>query len=419
MRKRVAAVLGMVLLLGGCDWTMFRGGAAHTGWNPTEHTLSVSNVGSLEQLWIGPTGNTVSSSPTIAGGIVYVASDKVYAFDAAGGTGCSGTPKICTPLWAVPIPGGVSSPVAIYRGVAYVNGGVFLYAFDAHTGAQLWTVLGQFTAPVVWNGVVYVGTGTQTIGTATLRAFDAAGVTGCSGSPKQCQPLWTAPTNAPLEQPAVANGVVYVGSAAGTLYAFDAAGANGCSATPKVCSPLWTAETQSFFLPASAPAVANGFVYVVTAAGRLHAFDAAGVRNCSGSPTVCGDVWNADVGGSSGLAVTAGVVFAGSGPVGVYDARGVTGCTPQGLCTPLRTLSVQFPDVSPAVGNGVVYIVGRDGKFTAFDASGATCPGTPKVCPALLTVATPYGLSASPAIVNGIVYLGVGNDLAAYGLPSA
>src|SRR5687768_14069481 len=56
---------------------------------------------------------------------------------------------------------------------------------------------------------------------------------------------WTAPTgNSVYSSPAVANGTVYVGSDDGKLYAFDAAGVANCSpGPPRACSPLWTAAT--------------------------------------------------------------------------------------------------------------------------------------------------------------------------------
>jgi outer membrane protein assembly factor BamB len=55
--------------------------------------------------------------------------------------------------------------------------------------------------------------------------------------------------------PAVANGVVYVGSDDGTLYAFDAAGGTNCGGAPKICFPLWSATTGGpvFSSPAVGP----------------------------------------------------------------------------------------------------------------------------------------------------------------------
>jgi outer membrane protein assembly factor BamB len=83
--------------------------------------------------------------------------------------------------------------------------------------------------------------------------------------------LWTATTYAIHSSPAVANGVVYVGSAAANnLYAFSAAGSINCSGTPKTCTPLWTEVTDSDFF--SSPAVADGLVYVGSADHKLYAF---------------------------------------------------------------------------------------------------------------------------------------------------
>jgi outer membrane protein assembly factor BamB len=52
-------------------------------------------------LWTATTGNWVGGAPAIANGVVYVGSDDdhLYAFDVAGTTNCSGTPKTCSPLW--------------------------------------------------------------------------------------------------------------------------------------------------------------------------------------------------------------------------------------------------------------------------------------------------------------------------------
>jgi len=69
-------------------------------------------------------------------------------------------------------------------------------------------------------------------------------------------PLWTATTGATIfSSPAVANGVVYIGSYDRKLYAFKA---TGCG--QPTCSPLWTTTTASMII--SSLAVADGVVYV-------------------------------------------------------------------------------------------------------------------------------------------------------------
>ena len=197
----------------------------------------------------------------IANNVVYVGSlgDTLFAFDRRGATNCSGTPTTCLPLWTASLAGDVVA------------------------------------SPTVANGVVYVvsanGDGDR------LYAFDAAGVDGCSGSPKTCTPLWTFDAVANLfghteSSPTVADGVVYVGfnrqggmsPTDGALYAFDAAGVIGCEDVTNTCAPLWTAPTDDFGEIVSTPSVADGVVYVTTSAGELRAFDADGITNAAGAP---------------------------------------------------------------------------------------------------------------------------------------
>jgi outer membrane protein assembly factor BamB len=301
-------------------------------------------------LWTADTTFTVTTPPTIAGGVVYVGTENnnVFAFSAAGTTRCSGSPKVCSPLWSATLSSSVSTAPAVANGVVYFSA-LELYAFDAGgttncSGSPkvcmpLWTgdqgPLGGGSPPAVANGVVYVGAGYK-----RLTAFSAAGTTNCSGSPRVCLPLWTAPLSGLVESaPAIANGVVYISAAnrfpfnpsdQGLLYAFDAAGITHCSGTPKTCTPLWTAA-QHWMYAASSPAVANGVVYVTyqatvdldTGVAGIDAFDAEGTTNCSGTPTTCSPLWSAVVAGD---------------PLG---------------------LDIGFPSVSsPVVANGAVYLNG-------------------------------------------------------------
>jgi outer membrane protein assembly factor BamB len=83
--------------------------------------------------------------------------------------------------------------------------------------------------------------------------------------------LWTATTGGfVLSSPAVANGVVYVGSQDAKLYAFDAEGSENCSEIPKTCTPLFAGTTANGI--SSSPAVANGVVYVGSDDHKLYAF---------------------------------------------------------------------------------------------------------------------------------------------------
>ena len=451
MRRAVMLLLLTALGIGfaSCDWPMFRYDTAHTGYNNTESAIGVSNVGTLVQKWsfhtglIGPS-SFFASSPAVANGVVYVddadnglldavnattgallwragiqggadssgqgdspvvangvvytmgnvdirlpdgtsgPDNILYAFDAAGTTNCSATPigKVCNPLWQYNV-GGTASPVNVANGVLFVgtDGSLdettgALYAINATSGSLLWS--GQYglsnefeSSPAVANGVVYVGTDDN-----EMAAFDANGVTNCSGTPTICAPLWAAVTGANgsvSASPAVANGVVYVGSGDGNLYAYDANGVTNCTGSPKVCDPLWTGPTGSF-IAFSSPAVAKGVVYVGAENGKFYAFDANGVTNCSGTPTTCSPQWTA---------TTGSYIFS-----------------------------------SPAVANGVVYAGSLDQKLYAFDASGtADCAGTPKTCTALWMVSTNSEVIASPVVANGNVYFTNEGNLFDYVLP--
>ena len=101
----------------------------------------------------------------------------------------------------------------------------------------------------------------------SLYAFDAAGATRCSGSPRTCLPLWTALTQDSIESsPAVANGVVYVGSDDDNVYAY----AVGCGSGGGSCASIWSYTTGGVVY--SSPAVSNGVVYIGSRDDNLYAF---------------------------------------------------------------------------------------------------------------------------------------------------
>ena len=100
-----------------------------------------------------------------------------------------------------------------------------------------------------------------------------------------CEPEWVAqslPTPT-LSSPAVANGVVYVGS--DDLYAFDAAGSAAfCHSRRRLGSRMRPAvdEARPAATCDSSPAIANGTVYVGADDHKLYAFDASGTHRLLG-----------------------------------------------------------------------------------------------------------------------------------------
>ena len=351
---------------------------------------------------------------------------------------------------------------------------ISLSSVESASANRAWTGVTSgfvYTSPAIANGKMYV-----TDADEKLYAFDARGVTNCSGSPKMCAPLWSAGiggTTLEVSSPAVANGVVYVGSDDHKLYAFDAAGTRNCSGTPKTCQPLWTATTGNFI--GGPPTVANGVVYIGSDDHKIYAFDAAGSTKCSGTPKTCMPLWTATTGGviRANLAVANGTLFVGSGDGSLYlfDAAGSTNCsgTPK-TCTPLTTLAVGSSiggvavaadklyvsaglsggfgalsvfdatiksdcfygpcapmwkaglgnaGSSPAVANGVVYVAGFGGPLYAFDANGKTgCTGGSVGPIPIVGVCVPlwtadiggFGQGSSPAVANGVLYIGSGES---------
>ena len=163
------------------------------------------NRSTFSTLFTAPTGGDVFSSPAVVAGVVYVGSQRRQALRVR----CRCEHQLLAGDRRVRSRSGPRRPAARSSG-----------------------------SPAVANGVVFVGSDDH-----KLYAFDAAGTTSCSGTPKTCTPLWTATTGDKCSRHrSCRGGVVYVGSDDGKLYAFDATGTTNCSGTPKMCAPLWTAD---------------------------------------------------------------------------------------------------------------------------------------------------------------------------------
>ena len=168
-------VLGFVLvvLLVACDWPMLGGDPARTGTSG-DTSIALGSVSTLTQAWT--TGTDFTASATAKGHVF----SRVGVYDAAGVAGCAGAPKVCTPVWT-------NAP--------------------APTGA--WAVV---------DGIAYNVRVSSPPGNDRLQAFDAAGVRGCTGTPKVCAPLWEAPVaGLTSPAPAVVGGTAFVAGEGGLL----------------------------------------------------------------------------------------------------------------------------------------------------------------------------------------------------------
>jgi outer membrane protein assembly factor BamB len=233
--------------------------------------------------------------------------------------------------------------------------------------------------------------------------------------------------------PAIANGVVYVGSYGGVFYALDAT-------TGK---QLWNFITG--YEVVSSPAVVNGVVYFKTHDGYFYALNAF-------NGTL---MWRYNVAtpfpgsGESSPAVANNVAYI-VGPRDLFAFNATTGAVLWNRTTYLNHTSNGGPDATPAYSNGIIYVAGSEGgndTINAFYANNGTKEwsySTPdRVCTCLAvandkvyfgaysgnvtalnastgayvwsrTLFLNVASSASPAVANGVVY--VGNPVELYGL---
>lgn len=249
----------------------------------------------------------------------------LYGYQKGCGSGvCSTCFQICNEQWSAPLGsganGGVVGGPAVANGVVYVSYSpvgaptATLSAFDGTHGvgaATLWTAsLDGVAGPAVAVGDGIVVVPVNAPAGSRLEAFDAAGQSGCSGTPKVCTPLWQTDTQLSRADaaPALSHGVVYR-SVGDELLTYPADG-TGCSGSPKVCSPRWAAFVGA---GASPPAVADGLVFIGSAiGGSVLAYDVNGVTNCSASTHQCSPLWSATVGGqATSVEVWDGRVYVG------------------------------------------------------------------------------------------------------------
>src|SRR5258708_2492153 len=123
------------------DTAMFGFDLQHTHFNPSEHILNITNIAHLVSYWMTSTGAYISSSPSVANGIVYIGSNdqKLYALDS----------KTGKTLWLHAADADVGSSPAGAQGFVYVGADAHkIYAFYCRTGATVWTF---FTRGASWS----------------------------------------------------------------------------------------------------------------------------------------------------------------------------------------------------------------------------------------------------------------------------
>ena len=240
-------------------------------------------------------GAQVESEPAVCGGTVYLGSHDRNCYALDAVTGAL--------RWRFDTGSWVRRTPAVSNGVVFLaseNGNA--YAVGAENGEQRWQrEVGQSATPVVAGGLMYLVQ--MVLGSARN---DPSRLTALDTGTGEVRWQRTLPHGA-ASAPAVADGVVYVQGATAQLSAFQAS----------TGEPLWHQASLEGYLAVCAPTVADGTVYIGTGAGQLRAFNAA-----TGSLR-----WHRTASGAidHSPAVSDGVVYFGDRSGGAYAVDASTG----------------------------------------------------------------------------------------------
>ncbi|MEE1806534.1 serine/threonine-protein kinase [Streptomyces sp. BE133] len=310
------------------------GGVVYVG--STDGSVYALDAATGERKWAYPTGNKVEGVPTVAGGVVYVGSTdgSVYALDAA-----TGERK-----WAYPTGNKLEAAPTVADGVVYIGGNSKAFALDAATGNERWAVScdSGLELPAVDGGVVYIA-GYNSVTALVAATGDEKWTRRASDWGFDRDDAWDhTPEDWRFTSPTVADGVVYIGSSK-RVYALDAA-------TGKKKWAYATGGTVG-----SSPTVADKVVYVGSSSKRVYALDAVTGKK----------KWVFVTGGTVEGAprVADGVVYIGSFDHNVYALDAVTGNKEWAYATGGRVQS------SPAAVDGVVYVGSFDHSVHALKAT--------------------------------------------------
>jgi outer membrane protein assembly factor BamB len=230
------------------------------------------------------------------------------------------------------------------------------------------TGIAPLSGPALADGVLYVGSYAET----TFRALDAE-----TGAIR-----WSYTGLNFFSDPAVAGRHVYTASLDGNLYAFPTNCVGTC--TPSWAVPVGTLGTNS------PPTWSKGSIYIGGYDGYVYAFNG----------TTGAELWSAQVNQlpfdplNFAPAVSADRVFV-SGDFGIYAYP--TECTTP--CTPLWIARTQFsPVAAPTVADGFVLVGDYQGTIYAFDTATGTLAWKGRVA------ASPHAIAAA----NGVAYVTTG-----------
>lgn len=434
------------------NWPMYGATLARTFSNDCPSGLSTLSAPTLAPAWVVKTPRTVTASPVVVDGSLYVGdwSGTFYALDAA--TGSERWRYTIDPAPNVPF-GPIVSSAAVadvvvagrMRRLVVFGGGPTLFALDTSDGSLVWRLdllqgpPGERneteieSSPLVWGGSVYVGLDTH--GQAEV---DTGGVRGGLLVVDVATGVERWRFEPELEQPGVGCGGVW------SSPLLDAARGNVVFGTANCSAPAegftWNRHTEAITaldartgevvwtfsphppnrLDIDFGATPNLFVdsagREVLGAGNkdavYYALDpATGVERWHTQVAEPGNVQeDFAIGGFIGSpAAYEGRVFGGTALGGAPYFHALDGATGASLWTGSQAPSY----AATAVGGGVVMSGALDGIFRAYDAvTGAPLLSQPLLGP----------VSSGPAIVGDWVFIGSGtssSDLCAKDAPGA
>jgi outer membrane protein assembly factor BamB len=354
------------------DWPMFHLNSAHTGAATSTPVLSPTVI------WNYSTpGNPIDGSPAVVNGVVYIGVDgAVCALNATNGAvvwkcplfDAGQSPTVVNgvvytsgnysmyalnatngaPIWCVATESTGQSTPTVVNGIDYIGSQNHLYALNASNGVQIWNFTTEFaavdTVPAVDNGVVFIQINHQD---GYLHALNTTNGT----------EIWNYSTIGG-GSPAVANGIVYLGTSGSDFFAFNET--NG--------QELWDFLAADGTGWAGCPAALNGVVYMGCHDGNMYALNG----------TTGAKLWNYTTdtgwGVSDSPAVAGGAVYFGTWDGYVYALNATTGAKLWTFLTPRFGDNGMFIGSSPAVDNGVLYIASFYGCLYAFANSPAPTP---------------------------------------------
>lgn len=274
------AVRGRVLIT---DYTGFGAGGSLYCVNTSNFDSTLNPFQPGDIVWTEPLGTTIGNTPAIHGDVVYVSAasgtypaylDYVYAFNIHGDAADRLRWSWHTDTLATDV---------FYSGVAHANGSIYAatYAFsgsgdtarmfkvNATTGAGIWSVSCNRTAstPVIAGNRIYLSTGIGGFGSVPrVQAFDDLGGSAVKVWDTYGDTSGTVVVGGWTHQPALADGVLYVGKIPTSVNSFG-------PYTDLFMIDVALTPTHPDFLRGqrtgvgSSPAIADGRVYSIGTSG--------------------------------------------------------------------------------------------------------------------------------------------------------